>query len=136
MMATKRTGARVVANEIATRIVKAAERSQSETGRYVIPDAVSLGVSLGGAVRKTGEIRDRHPSGEELHRAVSELVGFIQAACELLGARVVPEKPVRKSSGKKTARKEALGPEEGSEEALSDLRYRLSLRSRGPSPRA
>ena len=30
MMATKRTGGRVVANEIATRIVKAAERSQSE----------------------------------------------------------------------------------------------------------
>jgi hypothetical protein len=105
MMATKGTGGIVVANEIATRIVKAAERSQSETGRYVIPDAVSLGVSLGGAVRKTGEIRDRHPSGEELHRAVSDLVGFIQAACELLGARVVAEKPVRKSSGKKTARK-------------------------------
>ena len=51
-MATKRTGGRVVANEIATRIVKAAERAQSETGRYVIPDAVSLGVSLGGAVTK------------------------------------------------------------------------------------
>jgi hypothetical protein len=105
MMAIKKTGGIAVADDIATRIVKAAERSQSETGRYVIPDAVSLRVSLGGAVRKTGEIRDRHPSGEELHRTVSELVGFIQAACEHLGCTVVPAKPVRKSSGKKTARK-------------------------------
>ena len=95
-----------VARKIADRIVRAAEKSQSETGLYVIPDATGLSINLGGAVRKTGEIRDRHPSGEELHRAVLELVGFIQAACEFLGARVVSEEPVRrKTPGKKTARK-------------------------------
>jgi hypothetical protein len=110
-MAKKRTAGGTarqspVAREIADRIVRAAERSQAETGRYVIPDATGLSINLGGAVRKTGEIRDRHPSGEELHRAVSELVGFIQAACEFLGVRIVSEKPVRrKTSGKKTARK-------------------------------
>src|SRR5262245_35866874 len=98
-MAKKRTGGGTarqtpVAREIADRIVRAAGRSQSETGLYVIPDATGLSINLGGAVRKTGEIRDRHPSGEELHRAVSELVGFIQAACEFLGARIVSEKPV------------------------------------------
>ena len=107
---TKRTGGRTrqnsVARKIADSIVRAAERSQSETGRYLIPDAVSLGVNLGGAVRKTGEIRDRHPSGEDLHRAVSELLEFIQTACEFLGARVVPQNPARrKSSKKKTSRK-------------------------------
>ena len=104
----KRTGGITVANEVATRIVRAAERSQSETGRYVIPDAVSLGVSLGGAVRKTGEIRDRHPRGEDLRQAVLELVGFLQGACERLGARVVPEKPAsRKTARKKTTRRKS-----------------------------
>jgi IMP dehydrogenase/GMP reductase len=98
------------AREIADRIVRAAERSQSETGRYVIPDAIALGITLGGAVRKTGEIRDRHPRGEDLRQAVLELVGFLQGACERLGARVVPEKPVRKkTSGKKTARRKRSG---------------------------